>query len=79
MKNKVVTISLRGGLLGLFQSPQAQIQKVLEQEAVDGWKVKFVLPPNPNPLFFLIQTLLCIITLFIYFPLPSYMVLFDRD
>ncbi|MGL4394600.1 MAG: hypothetical protein ACRCS8_05190 [Brevinema sp.] len=79
MKSKVVTINLRGGLLGLFQSPQAKIQQVLEQESIDGWKVKFVLPPNSNPLFILVQLFLFVITVSLYFPLPSYMVLFEKD
>lgn len=76
MKSKVVTINLRGGL---FQSPRAKIQQVLEEESVNGWKVKFVLPPNPNPLFIVVQLLLVFITIDIYFPLPSYMILFKRD
>lgn len=78
-KNIVININLKGGLIGFFSSPKNVIKNILENYNNQGYYFVYSLPPNPNPLFFIVQWLCFICTFGIYCPLPSYMMILEKD
>ena len=54
-KNIVVNVNLHGGWLVFFTSPRKIIERVMKNYNNQGYNFVFLLPPNPNPLFFIIQ------------------------
>lgn len=78
-KNIAVNINLKGGFLGLFSSPKNIIKNTLENYNNQGYHFVYALPPNPNPLFFIVQVLCLAFTLGIYCPVPSYIMILEKD
>lgn len=78
-KNRVVNINLSGGLLALFQSPSTRLAELLTVQNSLGWNLIFVLRPNSNPLFLVLSLACLIMTLGIYMPLPSYMLILEKE
>lgn len=78
-KNIVVNVNLKGGWLWLFSSPRKVIESILENYNNQGYRLVFVLPPKPNPLFIIVQLFCMFITLGFFIPMPSYMFILERD
>lgn len=77
-RNMVINVNLKGGFIGLFSSPKNVIKNILENYNNQGWNFVYALPPNPNPLFFIVQLICLVFTLGIYCPLPSYMMILEK-
>lgn len=78
-RNIVINVNLKGGLIGIFSSPKNVIKNILENYNNQGYSFVYSLPPNPNPLFFILQLLCLIVTFGIYCPLPSYMMILEKE
>lgn len=78
-KNIVINVNLKGGFLGYFSSPKNVIKNILENYNNQGYSFVYSLPPNPNPLFFILKWICLICTLGIYCPLPSYMMILEKE
>lgn len=82
LKNKVVNVSLAGGLVGLFISPRISPRKKIEEKInsmnAQGYKFVYSLGANSNIIFLGFAVFVLVITFFIYMPLPSYMLVFEK-
>lgn len=78
-RNIVINVNLKGGLIGIFSSPKNVIKNILENYNNQGYSFVYSLPPNPNPLFFILQLLCLAVTFGIYCPLPSYMMILEKE
>jgi hypothetical protein len=78
-ENKIVNVEFFGGIMGLFNSPRKRLEKVVKAHNEEGFKVRQVITGNPNLLFLLFSIVILILTLFIYQPLPGYMVIFEKE
>lgn len=76
-KNEVVNINLVGGIAGLFSSPRKIVEETIHDYNRKGYKVRVIINPNPNPLFVLLSYVCLVVTLFIYAPVPGYMIVFE--
>ena len=78
MKNKVVNVSLSGGIVGLFVSPRQRIEEKINSMNAQGYKFVYSLGANSNIIFLGFAIFVLFITCFIYMPLPSYMLVFEK-
>jgi hypothetical protein len=78
--NKIVNITLWGGLLGLFaSSPKQKIAKAIEKENLNGFRVVQVIEAASGNLFlWLLRLIILIITIFIYTPANGYYITFEK-
>jgi len=78
--NKVVNVTLTGGLIGMFgSSPQNRLNKIIKKENANGWRVVQVIPADSGNIFLaLFRLLLLIITLFLYTTSNGYYVIMER-
>ncbi len=78
--NKVVNISLTGGLIGLFSSsPQNSLNKIIKKENDNGWRVIQVIPSESGNIFLIIfRLLLLFLTLFLYTTVNGYYIIMER-
>jgi hypothetical protein len=79
--NKVVDVTLRGGIIGLFHNPLDSLNGVIGMENKQGWEVVQVVPSGGRGLFaYIIQALLLVVTLFFYTKVDGwYVVLRKKD
>ncbi|MBN2520592.1 MAG: hypothetical protein JXB17_08820 [Bacteroidales bacterium] len=79
--NKVINITLPGGLIGLFGlSPKNSLNVRIKKENEDGWKVVQIIPASSgNVMLYFLRLLLLILTLFIYTTQNGYYVLMERS
>ena len=77
-KNKVVNVSLSGGIVGIFVSPRKKIEEKINFMNAQGYKFVYSLGANSNIIFLIFSVFVLAITCFIYMPLPSYMLVFEK-
>lgn len=78
--NKVVNVTLTGGLIGLFTaSPQSSLNNRIKKENANGWRVIQVIPADSGNIFLAIfRLLLLVITLFLFTTSNGYYVIMER-
>jgi hypothetical protein len=81
IKNKVMRISLSGGLIGLFTTnPRRALDDVIDQENQRGWNAVQIQPHRTTNLFVAVAQLLVLIcTLGIWTWGSGYLILFEMD
>lgn len=80
-KNKVVNVTLAGGLIGLFAgSPANALNKRIIKENQEGWKVVQVIPAaTGNILVYLLRLILLTITLLFYTTSNGYYIVLEKQ
>ena len=80
-KNKVVRISLSGGLIGaLTTNPRKALEDAIDKQNQDGWVATHIDPHRTTNLFIgILQVLVLIFTLFLWTWGGGYMILFERE
>ena len=78
--NKVVNVTLVGGIIGaLSSSPQKRINNVILQENANGYKVIQVIPSASGNIFLtIIRALILVLTLFLYTTTNGYYVIMEK-
>jgi len=77
--NRVINVNMWGGILSLIDSPRKKLESTIREQNKSGWNVSFILPGKFNFIFAFISTIVLVITVFIYQPLPGYMVIFEKE
>jgi hypothetical protein len=80
-KNKVIRISLTGGIIGAFTTnPRKALEDAIDRQNQEGWNAIDVEPHRTtNALVFLVQILVLILTLGLWTWGGGYLVLFERE
>ena len=80
MSNKVVNVNLTGGIIGLLgDSPKNKLNKVVEEESENGYRVVQIIPAaSANLLLSLLRSILLVITLFFYTKSEGYYIIFEK-
>lgn len=78
--NKVINITLFGGLVGLLaESPHLALRKAINGANSDGWKVVQVVPAASGSFIYaFLQTIVLLLTLLIFTFKPGYYVVLER-
>tara|TARA_B100001059_G_C17490969_1_gene406316 strand:- start:70 stop:315 length:246 start_codon:yes stop_codon:yes gene_type:complete len=78
--NKVVNVNLTGGIIGLLgDSPKNKLNKVVEEESNNGYRVIQIIPAaRANLLLSLLRSILLVITLFFYTKSEGYYIIFEK-
>lgn len=78
--NKVVNITLTGGIIGLIgDSPQNALNRRIRKENANGWKVIQIIPSaSGNILLIILRLLILICTLFFYTTANGYYVIMEK-
>ena len=79
--NKVVRISLSGGLIGaLTTNPRKALEDRIEKENKNGWNALYFSEHKTSNLFIaILQFVVLVLTLFIWTFGAGYMILFEKD
>lgn len=77
--NKIVKVTLFGGFLSIFQSPNAKAEKIIMEMNSQGWNYGGTIPTITNPLFFIVMGICLTVTFGIWCPMPAYMMVFERE
>jgi len=79
--NKVVRISLSGGLIGAFgTNPRNALQQVIQKYNAVGWNCHQIIPHTTRNLFImLLQVILLVITVGLWTFGAGYLLLFEKD
>ena len=79
--NKVVRVSLSGGLVGLLgTNPRKALEDAMQEHNVKGWNCHQVIPhEGRNWLVGLVQGIVLILTLGIWTFRPGYLLLLEKD
>ena len=80
MGNKIVNVNLTGGIIGLLgDSPKNKLNKVVEEESKNGYRVVQIIPAAiANLLLSLLRSILLLITLFFYTKSEGYYIIFEK-
>jgi hypothetical protein len=78
--NKVVNVTLTGGIIGLFaSSPQNSLNNTIKRENANGWRVVQIIPADSGNIFlYIFRLLLLIITLFLFTTANGYYVIMEK-
>ena len=78
--NKIINITLPGGLIGfLISSPQRSLNNRIKKENSSGWRVIQILPADSGNLFLILfRLVLLIITFFLFTTANGYYVVLER-
>jgi hypothetical protein len=78
--NKVVNVSLIGGIIGMFSSsPRNTLNSRIQAENANGWKVIQVIPADSGNIFLTVfRLILLVCTLFLYTTSNGYYVIMER-
>jgi len=78
--NKVVNVTLTGGLIGLFSvSPISSLNSRIVKENANGWRVIQVIPADSGNIFlYIFRLLLLVVTLFLYTTANGYYVILEK-
>ena len=79
VQQKVVNVNFFGGIMSLINSPRKMLEKVIKEHNEQGYRVVFILPGRFNIVFLLLSMIVLVVTLFIWQPLPGYMVIFEES
>ena len=79
--NKMVRISLAGGIIGLiFTNPRKALDKIIEKNNEDGWNaIYYTTHSESNLIIILIQWLVLIFTLGLWTFGAGYLILFEKE
>ncbi|MCF8380380.1 MAG: hypothetical protein K9H49_12425 [Bacteroidales bacterium] len=79
--NKVINVSLTGGLIGaLGSSPRERLGDEINIANKHGWHVKEILPASSGSLLYsLLRFIVLIITLFLYTFESGYYIILEKD
>jgi len=79
--NKIVNVTLTGGIIGLLSnSPQDSLNTKIKEENAKGWKVVQVIPADSGNLFLSIfRFLLLICTLLLFTTANGYYVIMEKE
>ena len=78
VQQKVVNVNFFGGIMSLINSPRKRLENVIKEHNEQGYRVAFILPGRFNIVFMLLSLIVLVVTLFIWQPLPGYMVIFEE-
>ena len=78
--NKIVNVTLWGGLVGLFaSSPRQRLAKAVEKENANGYRaVQVIEAASGNMLLWLLRLILLIITIFIFTTANGYYIILEK-
>lgn len=78
--NKVVNVTLTGGIIGLLgSSPQNALNNMIKKENASGWKVIQVIPADSGNIFLaILRLIILILTLFFFTTVNGYYVILER-
>jgi len=78
--NKIVNVTLWGGLLGLFaSSPKQRLAKTIDKENLNGYRtVQIIEAASGNILLWLLRLILLCITLFFFTTANGYYIIFEK-
>lgn len=78
--NKVVTVNLTGGIIGMLSSsPNNALNARIRKENLDGWKVVQIIPADSGNLFlFAVRLFLLIVTCFLFTISNGYYIVMER-
>ena len=78
--NKVINVSLNGGIIGLLsESPQRKLNSRIKKENINGWKVTQIIQADSGNIFLAIfRLLLLIITLFLFTTVNGYYIILEK-
>jgi len=79
-KNKVVNVTLTGGIIGLIGvRPDNVLNNKIKKEYMDGWKVIQIIPSSNGNIFLNILRLgLLLVTLFLYTTSDGYYIVMEQ-
>lgn len=80
-KNKVVRISLMGGLIGAFTTnPRKALEEKIDQQNQEGWKaIQISQHSTTNLLIWALQLLVLILTIGLFTWGGGYLILFEKE
>ena len=80
-KNKVVRISLSGGIIGMLTTnPRKALDEAIESGNQDGWSaIYFSEHKTSNILIMMVQILVLVLTLFLWTFGAGYMILMEKE
>ncbi len=78
--NKVVNVTLAGGIIGMLgSSPQNALNNRIKKENASGWRVIQVIPAyNGNILLAILRIIILCLTIFLYTTANGYYVILER-
>jgi len=81
VRNKIVRLTLMGGLLGLLlTNPRRALEGCIEQHNNEGWRSTFIVPHSErNLLISSIQIVMLIVTLGMWTFGSGYLVMFEKE
>jgi len=81
IKNQIVKVNLKGGLIGLIAgNTQKAIQKRFDELNTDGWHVRsLVADTSGNLVTYFLRMIVLIITLFLYMPINGYFIICEKE
>lgn len=79
-KNKVVNVTLTGGIIGLFvHSPQFALNRKLKEENANGWVAVQIMPASGGNIFLnILRFAMLVLTLFLYTTSGGYYIIMER-
>ena len=79
--NKIINITLHGGIIGYFtSSPKRRLTNAINDANAGGWKVRQVIPADSGNVFlFLLRLILLCITLGLFTTANGYYVILEQD
>lgn len=78
--NKVINVTLIGGLIGLFSSsPQSRLNDRIKKENTNGWRVIQIIPSDSGNIFlFIFRFILLVFTIFLFTTVNGYYVVLEK-
>jgi hypothetical protein len=79
-QNKIVNVTLWGGLVGLFaSSPRQRLAKAIEKENANGYRtIQVIEAASGNMLLWLLRLILLVITIFIFTTANGYYIILEK-
>ena len=79
-KNKIVNVTLIGGIIGLLaSSPKKSLNNTISNENANGWRVIQVIPADSGNIFLIIfRLLILLITFFLYTTANGYYIVMEK-
>ncbi len=79
--NKVVNVSLKGGIIGMLAgSPQKTLNSKIQEENANGWKVIQIIPADSGNIFlYIFRLILLVFTLFLFTTSNGFYVIMERQ
>ncbi|HNW98743.1 MAG TPA: hypothetical protein PKK00_10080 [Bacteroidales bacterium] len=80
MENKVINVTLVGGIIGaLSSSPVNRLNNAIQKANSEGWKVAGILEASSGNLFLaLLRLIILLVTVFLYTPTNGYYIVLEK-